>query len=42
MLKKPAKVVDVGCGDEYGSYKLYKEGYDVIGVDLSSEMIRSF
>ncbi|MFC0271689.1 class I SAM-dependent methyltransferase [Metabacillus herbersteinensis] len=35
------KVIDIGCGDGYGSYKLTSEGgYRVVGVDLSSEMIR--
>jgi len=32
-------VADLGCGDGYGSYKLYKEGYEVTGVDLSKDMI---
>ena len=32
-------VADLGCGDGYGSYKLYKEGYKVTGVDLSKDMI---
>ncbi|SEQ95137.1 class I SAM-dependent methyltransferase [Piscibacillus halophilus] len=35
-----AKILDLGCGDGYGSYKLWIEGYDVTGVDLSEEMIR--
>jgi SAM-dependent methyltransferase len=39
-VKKPARVADIGCGDGYGSYKLFNEGYEVIGVDLSTEMIR--
>ncbi|WP_085993455.1 class I SAM-dependent methyltransferase [Oceanobacillus senegalensis] len=38
-FKKGSKVLDIGCGDGYGSYKLYEEGYDVTGIDLSSEMI---
>ncbi|GAA0452247.1 class I SAM-dependent methyltransferase [Alkalibacillus silvisoli] len=32
-------VLDLGCGDGYGSYKLWHRGYDVTGVDLSNEMI---
>ncbi|SFG40619.1 Methyltransferase domain-containing protein [Halobacillus alkaliphilus] len=32
-------VADLGCGDGYGSYKLYEEGYQVTGVDLSKDMI---
>lgn len=38
-VNKPAKVADIGCGDGYGSHKLNQEGYEVIGVDISSEMI---
>lgn len=34
-------VLDAGCGDGYGSYKLYQAGYKVIGVDLSEEMIKT-
>ena len=33
------KILDVGCGDGYGSYKLSKSGYDVVGIDLSDDMI---
>jgi len=32
-------IADLGCGDGYGSYKLSKAGYRVVGIDLSSEMI---
>ncbi|WP_042220436.1 class I SAM-dependent methyltransferase [Oceanobacillus manasiensis] len=32
-------VLDVGCGDGYGSYLLKKAGYKVTGVDISNEMI---
>lgn len=38
-MNKGSKVYDIGCGDGYGSYKLDKAGYDVVGMDLSSEMI---
>lgn len=34
-----AKILDVGCGSGYGSYKLDQVGYDVTGVDISEEMI---
>ncbi|WP_249872688.1 class I SAM-dependent methyltransferase [Oceanobacillus saliphilus] len=39
-LKKGSKVLDIGCGDGYGSYKLYGYGFDVTGIDLSKEMIQ--
>lgn len=32
-------VCDLGCGDGYGSLKLAKKGYRVIGIDVSEEMI---
>ncbi|WP_106494950.1 class I SAM-dependent methyltransferase [Lentibacillus sp. Marseille-P4043] len=38
-LDKKSSVLDIGCGDGYGSYKLHDVGYHVTGVDLSSEMI---
>lgn len=34
-----SSVLDVGCGDGYGSLKLWEAGYFVTGVDLSDEMI---
>ncbi|MGM8212488.1 class I SAM-dependent methyltransferase [Virgibacillus sp. W0430] len=33
------KILDVGCGDGYGSFKLKQAGYTVMGVDISAEMI---
>ncbi|MBC5636939.1 class I SAM-dependent methyltransferase [Ornithinibacillus sp. BX22] len=38
-LHSQAKVLDVGCGDGYGTYKLHALGYDPVGVDISEEMI---
>ncbi|MGD6815837.1 class I SAM-dependent methyltransferase [Metabacillus sp. 84] len=38
-LSPPAEVLDIGCGDGYGSMKLAQHGYSVTGVDFSSEMI---
>lgn len=32
-------VADLGCGDGYGSQKLYQAGYEVIGIDLSNKMV---
>ncbi|MGN1401043.1 MAG: class I SAM-dependent methyltransferase [Bacillus sp. (in: firmicutes)] len=34
-----AKVIDIGCGDGYGTMKLHRAGYKVTGLDLSTEMI---
>ncbi|WP_017185849.1 class I SAM-dependent methyltransferase [Alkalibacillus haloalkaliphilus] len=39
QVPKGHSVLDLGCGDGYGSYKLWDKGYDVTGVDLSHEMI---
>lgn len=38
-LKEGASVLDAGCGDGYGAYKLNLEGFRVTGMDLSSDMI---
>lgn len=40
MYVPKGKVADLGCGDGYGSNLLHKAGYDVIGMDISEEMIR--
>lgn len=34
-----SSILDVACGDGYGSYKLYQEGYIVTGTDISTKMI---
>lgn len=39
-VKAEADVIDIGCGDGYGSYLLTKAGMKVTGVDLSQEMIK--
>ncbi|HLS07448.1 class I SAM-dependent methyltransferase [Lentibacillus sp.] len=39
-LNKGSSILDVGCGDGYGSYKLHQSGFHVTGVDISGEMIR--
>ena len=39
-MKKEAQVLDVGCGDGYGTYKLSRAGYKAVGVDLSEVMIQ--
>ncbi|CAM3982325.1 class I SAM-dependent methyltransferase [Lederbergia lenta] len=33
-------IIDIGCGDGYGSKLLMEQGYHVIGIDISEEMIR--
>lgn len=38
-VPKGSEVVDLGCGDGYGAWKLSQLKYRVIGVDLSQEMI---
>jgi ubiquinone/menaquinone biosynthesis C-methylase UbiE len=38
-LENGSKLVDVGCGDGYGTYKLQKLGHEVMGLDISEEMI---
>jgi ubiquinone/menaquinone biosynthesis C-methylase UbiE len=38
-VQQACRVLDAGCGDGYGSYKLSKQEYDVTGVDLSKQMI---
>jgi ubiquinone/menaquinone biosynthesis C-methylase UbiE len=38
-VPKGSSIADLGCGDGYGSYKLFQAGYHVTGVDLSKEMI---
>lgn len=40
-VPKGSKVSDLGCGDGYGSLKLLTEGYSVVGLDISSEMIET-
>ncbi|MGG2092419.1 class I SAM-dependent methyltransferase [Bacillus sp. S13(2024)] len=38
-IRNGATVLDVGCGDGYGTYKLNKAGYKACGIDLSEQMI---
>lgn len=38
-LVPQGRVLDAGCGDGYGSRKLAELGYEVLGVDISEEMI---
>jgi ubiquinone/menaquinone biosynthesis C-methylase UbiE len=34
-----SEMIDLGCGDGYGSWKLAQSGYRVVGIDLSYEMV---
>lgn len=38
-VPKGQHILDIGCGDGYGSSKLHEAGFYVTGVDLSNEMI---
>jgi ubiquinone/menaquinone biosynthesis C-methylase UbiE len=38
-IQKGSTVLDIGCGDGYGSLKLNREGYVVKGLDISTQMI---
>ncbi|OZU89134.1 SAM-dependent methyltransferase [Virgibacillus indicus] len=38
-LEKGSSILDIGCGDGYGTQKLHKAGYNATGVDISREMI---
>ena len=37
--KKPELVLDLGCGTGSVTLRLSKMGYDMIGIDLSCEML---
>ena len=40
MLPYPAqKILEVGCGNGYLSLELARDGHDVIGIDLSADII---
>ncbi|MFS3927817.1 class I SAM-dependent methyltransferase [Priestia flexa] len=38
-IKKDGIVIDIGCGDGYGTRLLAEAGYKAFGVDLSTEMV---
>ncbi|WP_407271998.1 class I SAM-dependent methyltransferase [Radiobacillus sp. PE A8.2] len=39
-MNPQARLLDVGCGDGYGAYKLSALGFEVVGVDISAEMVK--
>lgn len=38
-MSKGRHILDIGCGDGYGSYQLHQAGFNVTGMDISNEMI---
>lgn len=38
-VAKGSKVIDIGCGSGYGTFKLQQAGYDAVGIDVSQKMI---
>ena len=38
-LKKDSAILDIGCASGYSTYKLNESGYNVVGMDISDEMI---
>lgn len=38
-IKIGLKIIDIGCGNGYGTYKLKKSGYDAEGIDISMKMV---
>lgn len=39
-LSKQDRVIDIGCGSGYGTYKLQQAGFQATGIDLSDKMIQ--
>lgn|SRR5699024_102292 len=33
------KILDIGCGSGYGTYKLHEAGFQAEGIDISKEMV---
>lgn len=38
-MEKESKVIDIGCGSGYGTFKLQQAGFDATGIDVSQKMI---
>ncbi|MFD3450181.1 class I SAM-dependent methyltransferase [Microbacteriaceae bacterium 4G12] len=39
-IEEGASILDIGCGDGYGTYKLSLAGYKACGMDISEEMVQ--
>jgi SAM-dependent methyltransferase len=40
LVEPPARVLDAGCGTGRIATRLHEQGYDVVGVDVDSSMLR--
>jgi ubiquinone/menaquinone biosynthesis C-methylase UbiE len=38
--KAPAKILDIGCGSGRTTHELAKRGYSVVGIDISSNLLK--
>ncbi len=38
-IKLGSRIIDIGCGDGYGTNKLKKSGYEATGIDISMKMV---
>lgn len=41
LIKPPASILDLGCGDNGSIFELAKRGYDVTGIDISKTLIKN-
>lgn len=41
LIKPPASILDMGCGDNGSIFELAKRGYDVTGIDISKTLIKN-
>lgn len=39
-IKKPDKILDIGCGTATITSMFFKDKFDVVGLDISEEMIK--
>lgn len=40
-IQKNSKILEVGCGFGYLTYSIFKEGYNITGLDMSSEAVKN-